>query len=167
MLIGKIKWSDFPSARILSINTEKAIAIPGVKLILTAKDILGENKLGILIKDQPAIAYDRVRCISDPIATVFATTEKIAQQAVEMIDIQYEPLPGVFSAKEAAAPDAPKVHESGNIVHQAFIKRGHPETHFEMQLSLLKILIQHRLSIRHFRPNRIAWPNGDGKMSLR
>jgi len=131
MLIGRIRWSDLPSAEILSVHTEEAEKMPGVALVLIARDIPGLNKLGIIRRDQPAIAADRVRCISDPIAAVFAESEEIAQMAIDRIEIKYRPLPGVFSIEEAAAPDAPLVHETGNICHQAFIKRGDVQKAFE------------------------------------
>lgn len=124
MLHGKVLWSEHPHARIQSIDTSAAEAMEGVHAVVTAADIPGQNRKGILKKDEPAIAADRVRYIGDSLASVFATTAEIAQRAVEAIRVEYEPLPGVYSPAEAARPDAPEIHEGGNLLHHAKIERG-------------------------------------------
>jgi len=124
MLHGKILWAEHPHAEILGIDTLEAEAIEGVELVITAKDITGKNLAGIVIRDQPAIAEDKTRYIGDSLASIFATTPEIAQQAVNKIKVQYKVLPGVFTPGEAAATDAPKVHEKGNLAHHAVIERG-------------------------------------------
>ncbi len=130
-LYGKILWSAHPHAEILGLDTSAAEAMEGVALVLTAKDIPGKNQLGILKRDQPAIADKKVRYIGDPVAAVFAETEEIAQAALEKIVVDYRPLPGVFSPEEAAREDAPLVHEEGNLLHHALIERGDVEAAFE------------------------------------
>ncbi len=130
-LYGKILWSAHPHAEILGLDPSAAEAMEGVALVLTAKDIPGKNQLGILKRDQPAIADEKVRYIGDPVAGVFAETEEIAQAALEKIVVDYRPLPGVFSPQEAAREDAPLVHEGGNLLHHALIERGDVEAAFE------------------------------------
>jgi len=131
MLFGKVLWSAHPHAEIVGIESEAAEKMPGVRLVLTAKDVPGVNKIGILHRDQPAIASDKVCFIGDPVAVVFAETEEIAEQAVHQIQVEYRPLPGVFSPEEAAAPGAPLIHETGNLCHQAYIERGDVEKAFQ------------------------------------
>jgi len=131
MLFGKVLWSAHPHAEIIGVRSEAAERMPGVSLVLTAKDVPGVNKIGILRRDQPAIAGDKVRFIGDPVAVVLAETEEIAEQAVQQIQVEYRPLPGVFSPEEAVAPDAPLIHETGNICHQAHIERGDVERAFQ------------------------------------
>ncbi len=124
MLYGKILWSAHPHAEIISVDTAEAESLPGVKAVITAKDIPGKNQCGMVIRDQPAIASTKVRYIGDSIASVFADTPEIAAEAVGRIKVEYKVLPGVFSPQEAARSDAPKVHEKGNLLHQVSIVRG-------------------------------------------
>lgn len=137
MLHGKILWAAHPHAEILSIDTSQAEAMEGVVLVITAKDIPGKNQAGIIFRDQPAIAADKVRYIGDSVAAVFAETREIAEAALEKIRVEYRPLPGVFSPEEAARPDAPIIHEvhkaplgEGNLLHHARIERGDVEAAF-------------------------------------
>jgi CO/xanthine dehydrogenase Mo-binding subunit/aerobic-type carbon monoxide dehydrogenase small subunit (CoxS/CutS family) len=130
MLYGKVLWSEHPHAKILDIDTARASSMPGVQAIITAADLPGRNIRGVVIKDEPAIAQDKVRYIGDSLAAVFADTPEQAAAAVEAIGVRYQPLPGVFSAQEAAAEGAPKVHEGGNLMHHARIQRGEVEAAF-------------------------------------
>jgi CO/xanthine dehydrogenase Mo-binding subunit/aerobic-type carbon monoxide dehydrogenase small subunit (CoxS/CutS family) len=131
MVYGRILWATFPHAKILSIDTSEAEAFPGVAGVVTAKDIPGKNQCGIVIRDQPAIASDVVRYIGDSVAAVFAETSEIAEAALSKIKVEYKELPGVFSPEEAAKPDAPKLHEKGNLLHQVAIVRGDVDEAFK------------------------------------
>ena len=124
VLHGKILWAAYPHAEIVSIDTRQAEAMPGVVRVITARDVPGKNQAGLHLRDQPAIACDRVRYIGDPLAAVFAETPEIAQAAVDQIRVEYRVLPGVFSPAEAARSDAPKIHAKGNLLHHAQIVRG-------------------------------------------
>jgi len=130
MLYGKILWSAHPHARILSVDTGEAESVAGVAAVITARDIPGKNQAGYVVRDQPAIAADKVRYIGDGLAAVFAESFEIAAQAVQKIRVEYEVLPGVFSPEEAARIDAPRVHEKGNLLHQSEIVRGDVEAAF-------------------------------------
>jgi CO/xanthine dehydrogenase Mo-binding subunit/aerobic-type carbon monoxide dehydrogenase small subunit (CoxS/CutS family) len=130
MLFGKILWAEHPHARIVSIDTSQAESIEGVTLVITAKDIPGKNQAGIIIRDQPAIAEEKVRYIGDSVACVFAETEELAERAREKIKVEYTVLPAVFTPEEAALPGAPKVHEKGNLLRHASIVRGDVENAF-------------------------------------
>jgi aldehyde oxidoreductase len=131
MLYGKVLWSAHPHAEIIHVDTSEAEALPGVRAVITAKDIPGKNQCGMVIRDQPAIADKKVRYIGDSIASVFADTPEIASIAVGKINVEYKILPGVFSPAEAAHPDAPKVHDKGNLLHQVSIVRGDVDAAFE------------------------------------
>jgi CO/xanthine dehydrogenase Mo-binding subunit len=104
--------------------------VEGVVLVLTARDIPGKNQAGLIVRDQPAIAADKTRYIGDSLASVFAETPEIAEIARDKIKVKYEPLPGVFTPQTASQPDAPKVHEAGNLVRHAAIERGNVEEAF-------------------------------------
>lgn len=130
MLHGAVLWSAHPHAEIISIDTSTASKMPGVQLIVTAKDIPGENAKGIVTRDEPAIADTKVRFIGDSLGAVFANTRSQALAAVEAIQVEYLPLKGVFSIEDAAAPDAPPIHPKGNLFHEATIVRGDVEAAF-------------------------------------
>lgn len=130
MLYGKIKWADLPSAKIVNIDDGEALRVPGVRMVLTGKDVLGTNRVGQLRRDQPGIVLNRVRSTGDIVAVVYAESETAAEQGIQALKVEYEPLPAVFTPQAAAAPDAPQVHESGNLCHSAFLKRGDAEAAF-------------------------------------
>jgi 4-hydroxybenzoyl-CoA reductase subunit alpha len=118
MLYGKILRSPYPHAKILNIDISKAMRLKGVKGIITGKDTLG-LKYGIFeIPQFPAnhhiLASDKVRYIGDEVAAVAAIDEDIAEEALELIKVDYEPLPAVFDPEGAMGDDAPKVHEDVN-----------------------------------------------------
>ncbi|MCA9894866.1 MAG: xanthine dehydrogenase family protein, partial [Anaerolineae bacterium] len=113
----KIRFSDRAHARIISIDTTAAEALPGVVGILTSKHV-PVNEYGLVMKDQPVLCgpggdipgTDVVRCYMDMIAVVIAETEAIAAKAVDLIEITYEDLPAVFDAEQALAEGAPQLH---------------------------------------------------------
>ncbi len=109
MLHGKILRSPHPHARILSVDTTGAERLMGVKAVITGKDTLGV-RFGIHA-DQQALAVDKVRYIGDEVAAVAATHEDLAEEALSLIKVEYEPLPAVFDPLEAMKPGAPQIHE--------------------------------------------------------
>ncbi len=131
MLYGKILWSAHPHAEIRGIDTAKAEGLPGVEKVITARDIPGKNQAGLLIRDQPAIAANRVRYIGDPVAVVFAETAAIAEEALDHIEVDYHELPGIFTIEEASRPEAPKIHPKGNLAQELKIVRGDVNQAFE------------------------------------
>lgn len=112
MLYAKALLSPEHHARILRLDTSKAERLPGVRAVATAKDV-PNNTTGQIIPDQPVFAEDKVRYRGEPIALVAADTEEIAQEAVELIEVEFERLPAVFDAREALKPGAPTIHEEG------------------------------------------------------
>ena len=109
MLVGKILRSDRVHARIVSIDTRAARALPGVHAVITAADTPGVA-LG-RGRDNPPLKGERVRCIREEIAAVAAESESIADRALELIEVQYENLPAVFSPVDALKPGAPVIHD--------------------------------------------------------
>ena len=105
MLWGKILRSPHPHARIVSIDTTKALNMPGVKAVLTWDDIPGNHFFGLEKKDQPVFAHDVVRYVGEPIAAVAATHPEIARQAAEAIEVSYDPLPAFLDPEEIAPAD--------------------------------------------------------------
>lgn len=112
MLHGRILRSPLPHARITGIDVSAALAMPGVVAVLTGADLAGMNvHWGLYLRDRPLIALDRVRYVGDPVAAVAAVDEFTAEEALDAIVVDYEPLPYVTSAVEAMAPDVPVLHE--------------------------------------------------------
>ncbi|MEW6406983.1 MAG: xanthine dehydrogenase family protein molybdopterin-binding subunit, partial [Chloroflexota bacterium] len=109
MLYGKILYSTYAHARIVKIDTEKAKALPGVRVILTGEDI-PPVRMGVY-KDNPPLKAGKVRSYRDEVAAVAATSPAIAKEAIDLIEVTYEALPGIFDPEEAMKPDAPLVHE--------------------------------------------------------
>jgi 4-hydroxybenzoyl-CoA reductase alpha subunit len=118
MLWGAIKRSPYAHARILNIDTSKAEKLPGVKGVTTGKDF-GGFKWGWSreTRDEEPLAVKKVRYLYEGVAAVAAIDEDIAEEACELIEVEYEPLPGVFDPFEAMKEGAPLVHETrpGNI----------------------------------------------------
>ena len=111
MLHAKALRSPHPHAKLVSVDVSKAAALPGVIAVVTRDDLEGLNPYyGAVVEDQPVLAIERVRCVGDIVAAVAAEEREIAEEAVELIEVEYEPLPAVFDVVEAAAPDAPIIH---------------------------------------------------------
>ena len=123
-LYGKVLHARYPHARILAVRTEGARKLPGVAAVLTARDIPGSKTFGTVVPDQPVLAEDKVRYLGDGVALVAAESPEIAEQALSLIEVEYEPLPGVFSPLEAMKTKAPRVHEGGNIVNHHKVRKG-------------------------------------------
>jgi CO/xanthine dehydrogenase Mo-binding subunit len=137
-LHGKVLRSPYPHALIKSIHIEKAKGLPGVAAVLTSKDVPGRNGIGVVIPDQPVICGDKVRYVGDGVALVAAETEEIAIQALGLIEVEYEPLPPVLSPEEALRPDAPKIHEKGNLLTTSKIRKGDTVKGFEQAEVILE-----------------------------
>jgi len=108
MLFGKVLFAGRPHARIVRIDTAAAAALPGVHAVLTGRDVAG-LKFGF-VRDNAALK-DKVRCEHDEIAAVAAESEDIARQALGLIRVEYEDLPGVFTPEDGAREGAPLVHD--------------------------------------------------------
>jgi len=108
LLYARIKRSPHPHARIKSIDTTKARALPGVKSVVTGENFPGY--IGLYLQDRHIFCRDRVRYVGDPVAGVAAVSEEIAEQAVQLIEVEYEALEPVFDPEFGASPDAPLLH---------------------------------------------------------
>ncbi len=111
LLWAKVLRSAVPHARIVSIDTSKAKALPGVRAVLTGADVK-DVFVGTRVKDQPVLVEDKVRMAGDALAAVAADTEAIADEAIGLIDIQYEELPYVDDPVEALKATSPLIHEN-------------------------------------------------------
>ena len=139
---GKVLHSSRPHARIVRIDTSEAERLPGVRAVITGKDVAG-HLYGRAIKDMPVLAIDRVRYAGERIAAVAADDEDIAQRALDLIVVEYEDLPAVFGIDDALAAGAPILHPDygtypgtkplatpSNAYHVAVSERGDLEAGF-------------------------------------
>jgi CO/xanthine dehydrogenase Mo-binding subunit len=110
-LWAKLLRSPLPHARILKIDTTKAMQIPGVRAVISGADI-PPVLTGLRMKDMPVLARERVRYVGEPIAAVAAHSTEIAEEAIGAIEVQYEELPFVTDPLEAIRPGAPVLHEN-------------------------------------------------------
>ncbi len=114
MLYAKLLRSAHAHALITGIDTSRAQALPGVKAVLTGKDL--PIPFGILpvSQDEHALAPDKVRFVGDPVAAVAAVSEETATAALDLIDVTYEPLRPVTDAADAVAHPEPRIHDYGD-----------------------------------------------------
>jgi CO/xanthine dehydrogenase Mo-binding subunit len=136
MLHAAMLQSPYPHARIKSYDTSKALALPGVRCVLTGDDV-PEARMGAFIKDETAIAKGKVLYVGEPVAAVAAVDEATARAAAQLIDVEYEELPEVLDPARALLPGAPILHEDlgsyfkvfdakcgGNLMSETSISEG-------------------------------------------
>lgn len=125
MLTGKILRSPYPHARIVNIDTSKAEKVRGVRTVVTAEDTI-KRGWGAFFPDQFPLSEGKARYVGEEVAAVAAIDLDIAEEAVELIDVEWEELPAVFDAEEAMKEGAPLIHEDKerNIAMQFDVERG-------------------------------------------
>jgi CO/xanthine dehydrogenase Mo-binding subunit len=110
ILWGKILRSPYPHARIRRVDVSKARKVPGVKAVVTGADTRGLY-IGKQIRDMPVLCWDTVRFVGDRVAAVAAETVEAAEEALALVEVEYEPLPAVFDPLEAMQASAPRLHQ--------------------------------------------------------
>ncbi|HHY59838.1 MAG TPA: molybdopterin-dependent oxidoreductase [Clostridia bacterium] len=168
MLIGKALRSRYPHARIISIDTAAAEKLPGVHAVMTHKDIPGINRFGLSILDQPVLADDKVRMMGDAVALVAAESEEIAQEALSLIKVEYEELPGYFTVEEALAEDALPIHEGGNLLQHTKVRKGNVEEGFAKSDIIVENVYQtQRVDHAYIEPETsLAEVDSDGNLTV-
>ena len=129
----KLLRSPHPHARILKIDVSRAMAHPGVYLVLTGKDLPIQYGILPVSQDEQALCVDHVRHVGDPVAAVVAREELTAFEALDLIDVDYEILPTISDPEEALATPEPRIHEygeEGNIHKQVALEFGDVEKGF-------------------------------------
>jgi xanthine dehydrogenase molybdenum-binding subunit len=134
MLHGATLRAKYPHANILSIDTSKAEQLQGVRAVLTHKDVPGSKHHGLIYNDWPVLCYDKVRYQGDAVAIVAADTREIAQKALDLIQVEYEPLPVVDNPVDALKPETVIVNDGtghGNLLKHIHVEKGDIEKGFE------------------------------------
>jgi len=128
------KRAGVPHARIKNINIERARNIPGVIAVLTYKDICGSNRQGVVRKDQPVLADERIRHSGDPVALVLAEEKAALRKALSLISIDFDPLEEILDLEKAMEKGAVLIHEDnpgGNILLNGELETGSGEAAFD------------------------------------
>src|SRR5499425_1064181 len=114
MLSCKLLRSHLPHALIKSIDASKALALPGVFSVITGKDLPIPYGILPVSQDEHALCIDKVRFVGDPVAAVAAIDEDVAFDAMNLIEVEYEPLQTITSIEEGVGIDEPRIHEYGD-----------------------------------------------------
>jgi len=179
MLYGKVLRSEYAAANILSIDTSEAEKLPGVKAVMTAKDVPNNETITRFGQTHSVggfeglyriLAYKKVRFRGEAVALVAAETEVIAQKALKLIKVDYKPLPGVFDPIEAMKPGAYKVGESeSNVICSYKVRKGDVEKGF----SLSDVIVENTYQVPFIdhayieTESGVAWIDDDGVITIR
>ncbi len=179
MLHAKVFRSTQSSALIQRLDVSQARAMAGVVCVLTAADVPNAKLVSDMPgqtgqkqrtgSDVPVLASDRVRFYGEPIALIAAETLDIAERAMRVIDIEYEPLPGVYDPLEAMKPGAPILHPPDNVVARWKIRKGNLEAGF----SEADHVVENTFRVRHqehayLEPEAgVAWIDERGVITIR
>jgi len=124
MLHACVVLARRPHAVIKSLSLGRAIALPGVECVAAAADVRGENQVGLLAADQPLFACDRVRYEGDSIAVVGAVDAATARRGASLVEVDYEDLAPLPDLDSVMAPDAPAIHDGGNVAVDRTLSKG-------------------------------------------
>ncbi|MEI7761625.1 MAG: selenium-dependent xanthine dehydrogenase [Comamonadaceae bacterium] len=133
MLHGALTLSAHPRARVLSIDSSRARALPGVHSVVTAADVPGERWYGLLYNDWPGFVAvgEEVRCVGDVLAAVAAVDRHTAREAAKLVEVSYEVLPPVLDPQAALEADAPRVNpQHANLLDCVVLRRGDADAAF-------------------------------------
>lgn len=168
LLWAGVKRAGVPHGSIRSIDVSAAQRLPGIFAVLTAKDVPGTNRQGIVHKDQPVLAEDKVRYHGDPVALVLAEDRDCLAKALGLIRLDIAPLPGVFDPEDAVNPEAPRIHEKGNVLLAATIRSGKGKEAFEecdvVVEETFEVPFQEHAFIET--ENGVAWMEKDGRLTM-
>jgi len=138
LLHCKVVTSAHPHADVLSVDTAEALRCPGVFAVLTARDIPGENQIGVSTADQPLLVERRARMLADRVALVAADTLAHARHAASKVKVTYRELPVVTDVEAALAPDAAAIHERGNLIAKKQVIKGDMERGWKLAAHVLE-----------------------------
>lgn len=136
MLVAKILRSPYPHARVVKLDSSAAEKAPGVVAILKAEDLDQPGgprlRFGHQIVDQTIVAVGKVRFVGDPVVLIAAESEEAAEAAMDLVEVEYEELPGVYDPVQAIQPGAPVLHDEfpDNIMRHAKLRHGDLEEGF-------------------------------------
>jgi len=150
MLYAAPRLSDYPRALLRGIDPAPALALPGVRRVITAADVPGERYVGLIKRDWPVFVAigEETRCVGDVVALAVADSPRAARRAAAAIAVDYEPRTPVATPDAARLPDAPRVHPNGNLLSTSKIKRGDVDAAFATAAHVVEDVF-HTQSIEH------------------
>ncbi len=170
MLHAAVKRAEIPHGILNQLQTESAASLPGVTAVLTAEDILGEQNHGLVIFDWPALVGigERVRYVGDAVAIVAAESREIALQAIDLIEAEYETLEVVADPVRAKEPNAPQLHEQGNLLKHIKVRKGDVAQGFADADLILEHTFHTQTTDHAFMEPEcsVAVPTTDGRMEI-
>jgi CO/xanthine dehydrogenase Mo-binding subunit len=179
MIYGKVFRSTRPSAMIKKLDLSKARALKGVFTIMTHEDVpnnesvkncAGQNtEVGLLEATDTVLAIDRVRYYGEPIALVAAADADVLRDAIELIEIEYEDIPGVYDPEEAMKPDSPKIHGDNNVIAAWKLRKGDVDEAFSKADVIVDgVYSTPRQEHAHLEPEAgVAWTDDMGVLNIR
>ncbi len=170
MLYAAVRRAGIPHGFVHALDVEKARALPGVKAVLTADDIPGERNHGLFLYDWPVMigVGERVRYVGDAIVIVAAESQKIAEQAAGLVEIEFKQLAPITDPVQARQAEAPSLHAAGNLLKHIKVRKGDMQTGF----AEADVILEHTF---HTPPYEhafmepecsIAVPTEDGRMQI-
>ena len=170
MLYAHVHRAGVPHALLKSLDISKAKALPGVISVLTAEDIPGEHTHGLVVFDWPVLVGigERVRYVGDALAIVAAETQEIAEQAAALIEAEFDPQTVIKTAVQSYQPEAPKLHESGNLLKHIKVRKGNMDEGFAKAEVILEHTFHTQITDHAFLEPEcsIAVPLEDGRMEV-
>jgi xanthine dehydrogenase molybdenum-binding subunit len=170
MLFAKVRRAMVPHALLKRLDTSRAQALNGVKAVLTAADIPGEQNHGLIRHDWPALVGigQRIRYVGDAIAIVAAETTEIAAQAIQLIEADFELLPVISNPLQALDENQPKLHESGNLLKHIKVRKGDVAEGFQGADVILEHTFHTQTTDHAFLEpeSSLAVPTSDGRMEI-
>lgn len=168
MLYGGVFRSTVPHATVKNLNLEKAQALDGVEAVLDYRAIPGKNRFGIIIKDEPCLVDDKIRRYGDALAVVAARSPEIMEEALALIEVDYEEIEPVFTFERALEADAPIIHGTTNIHQVKHMECGDVDEAFKKcDIIIENVYSTHRLSHMFIEPDAgIAYYDNDGLMTV-
>ncbi len=133
MLHARVRRAMVPAAVVRRVDTRRAMALPGVVAVLTADDIPGERRHGLVIHDWPILVGvgEQVRYVGDALAIVAAETRAIASSALDLIEVELEPLPVISDPVQSRQAQARPIHPDGNLLKHIQVRKGDVRQGFE------------------------------------
>ena len=164
MLFGATKRSPHAHARLLGVDTSRALAHPGVVRVLTAEDVPSDNLLGHIISDQPVFVDDVARCEGEAVAFVVAISQEIAWAALDLIEVRWQPLTPIATIDDALATLETPLHPLGNVIRELHIERGDDFSADVVVEATWETGRQDQLFLAP--ESAVAYPTGDGGVTL-
>ena len=170
MLYAAVRRAEVPHAILREVDIDAALSVPGVVAVLTAKDVPGDKNHGLVIFDWPTMIGigERIRYVGDALAIIAAETQETALEAAARIEVRFDELPVVNDPVQARQPDAPILHENGNLLKHIKVRKGDMEQGFrEAEVILEHTFHTPQMDHAFLEPEcSIAVPLADGRMEI-